>query len=150
MLNKAEARNRRNTSLTVIKTTNEGTVHYNAAQLTAQRPGTEGRRSASPSRLLRCKVGQERAAIGVARQQAGAANGFGFGNLSAGPAEVQDLASLPRCAFDLTQPKFRTAEDLEISSEPQVLKGEPVLSQERRRRPSMYSPTAKLRGPGFA
>jgi hypothetical protein len=39
-------------------------VHYNATQLTATRPGTEGRRSSSPSNLLRGKVGQEREANG--------------------------------------------------------------------------------------
>ena len=138
-------------------------MHYNATQLTATRPGTEGRRSSSPSLLLRGKVGQEREAIGrdfMARQQAGMNTATGLGNPSTSPssvinpmggspgfaaaAEVTDLASLRRGAFDLTQPKIREENDLEISSEPQVLRGERVPPPDRRRRPSLYSPTAKL------
>ena len=91
--------------------------------------------------LLRGKVGQEREAIGrdfAARQQAGVHAAMGSGNpgtptsvmnpfggtsppVRAAAAEMQDLASLRRGAFDLTQPKIRAENDLEISSEPQVL-----------------------------
>ena len=116
-------------------------MHYNATQLTATRPGTEGRRCSSPSLLLRGKVGREREAIGrdfAARQQAGVNAAMGLGTpgtptsvmnpiiggtsppVRAAAAEMQDLASLRRGAFDLTQPKIRAENDLEISSEPQV------------------------------
>jgi len=151
----------------VIKTSDEGAVHYNAAQLSAARPGA--RRSSSPSNLLRGKVGREREAIGkefTARLKARvtAAKGWdspgtptsimnpSLGSTSASPSppghaagvEVRDLATLRRDAFDLAQPKVSAEIDLEISSEPQVLRGESLPPPDRRRRPSLYSPTAKL------
>ena len=49
-----------------------------------------------------------------------------------------------RDAFDLAQPKVSAEIDLEVSSEPQVLRGESLPPPDRRRRPSLYSPTAKL------
>ena len=73
------ANNRRKTSLTVIKTADEGPVHLNAGQrreaadLAADLRDLTGgsrsplRRCASPSQRLRSKIGKEREAIGTAR-----------------------------------------------------------------------------------